>query len=110
VGVFGVVAYSVEQRTREIGLRMALGATRGQVVRFVLGANTRAVLGGLAIGLVASSLASRLLESYLFGVSRLDPLAHGAVLALFALAGVAATAIPARRATRIDPMAALRWD
>jgi predicted permease len=110
VGVFGVVAYAVEQRTREIGIRMALGATRRQVVRHVLATNTRAVLVGLAAGLVLSSLGSRLLESYLFGVSRLDPVAHVAVLALLALAGLAATVGPLRRATRIDPMHALRWD
>jgi putative ABC transport system permease protein len=110
VGVFGVVAYAVEQRTREIGVRMALGATRRQVVRFVLAANTRAVLAGLAAGLLGSLLASPLLESRLFGVSRLDPVAYGAVLALLACAGVAATIVPARRATRIDPMIALRWD
>jgi putative ABC transport system permease protein len=108
VGVFGVAAYAVEQRTREIGVRMALGASRGQVVRFVLAANSRAVLVGLAVGLVVSFLSSRLLESHLFGVSRLDPVAHGAVLALLACTGLVATLVPARRATRVDPLLALR--
>jgi macrolide transport system ATP-binding/permease protein len=110
VGVYGVIAYSVEQRRREIGVRMALGAAPYQIVRFIVRANARAVLCGLAVGLAASLAVSRLLQSSLNGVSPLDPLAYGAVLALLLLAGVAASAIPARRAARIDPLVALHYE
>jgi macrolide transport system ATP-binding/permease protein len=110
VGVYGVIAYSVEQRRREIGVRMALGAAPHQIVRFIVGANARAVLCGLAVGLAASLAVSRLLQTSLNGVSPVDPLAYAAVLALLLLAGVAASAIPVRRAARIDPLVALHYE
>ena len=110
VGVYGVIAYSVEQRRREIGVRMALGAAPLQIVRFIVRANVRALLYGLTAGLAASLAVSRLLQASLNGVSPLDPLAYGGVLGLLLLAGVAASAIPARRAARIDPLVALHYE
>jgi predicted permease len=110
IGMFGVFAYAVQQRTREIGIRMALGARGPQVVRFVLVSSSRAIAAGVIIGFPGAAAASKLIEGLLFGVGRVDPLAYGAVAALLAIAGLVATALPARRAARVDPMTALRWD
>ena len=108
VGVFGVLAYSVQQRVREFGVRMALGATLNDVVRAVVGNAVRLVAAGTAIGLAAAAFLSRLLSSVLFGVRPLDPLTFAAVTILLALTAVVATAAPAWRAARIDPAVALR--
>jgi predicted permease len=108
IGMFGVFAYWVQQRTQEIGIRMALGAQPSQVVRVVLSASAQAVLVGLAIGFVGAFAGSRLLHRYLFGLSPLDPISYGGAALVLAVASLAATYWPARRATRIDPIAALR--
>jgi putative ABC transport system permease protein len=108
IGVFSVLAYAVEQRTAEIGMRIALGARPAHVVRAILRAHGGALTVGLACGVAASVAAGRLLRSFLFGLSPVDPAAYAAVAALIAAAGIAATAYPARRATRIDPAVALR--
>ncbi len=109
-GVYGVISYSVERRRREIGIRMALGARSGELLALILRRNARPVLVGLVVGLAVSLAISKVLENLLYGVSRLDPLAHGAVLALLLAAAAAASAIPARRACRTDPVEALRHD
>jgi putative ABC transport system permease protein len=110
IGVFGVFAYVVQQRTREIGIRMALGARRAQVLHVVLGFNSRALVAGLTIGLASAAVGSRLLQRYLYGLSPFDPLAYGAVALLLALAAVIATYLPARRASKVDPIRALRYE
>jgi putative ABC transport system permease protein len=110
IGIFGVFAYWVQQRTQEIGIRMALGVRAAQVVRLVLGSSARAVSIGLAIGFAASVVSARVLRSFLHGLSPLDPVAYGAVVLVLAVAGLSATYIPARRATRIDPLTALRYE
>jgi hypothetical protein len=110
VGTYGVIAYSVEQRRRELGLRLAVGAAPRQVVRFVLHANTRPVLTGVVAGAGGSLLVARLLRGTFPGVSGLDPLVWGGVLAVLFLAGVAASVVPARRAARLDPASTLRFD
>ena len=110
IGMFGVFAYAVQQRTREIGIRMALGARPPQVVWFVLLSSSRAIAAGVIIGFLGAAAASKVIEGLLFGVGRVDPLAYGAVAALLAIAGLVATALPARRAARVDPVTALRWD
>jgi putative ABC transport system permease protein len=107
-GIYGVIAYFVSQRTQEIGVRMALGATTGSVVRLVLVTALRPVAIGATVGIVAALGASRVLSSQLFGVSRTDPLTIAAVLAtLFVVASVA-SAVPARRAAAVDPTRALQ--
>jgi predicted permease len=108
VGIFGVISYSAVQRTHEIGIRVALGAQRRDVFRLILGEGTKLALVGLGLGAALAFLATRLMASLLYGVSATDPATFGAVAML--LLGVAATAcyIPARRAMRVDPMAALR--
>ena len=110
VGVYGVVAYSVGQRTQEIGVRMALGAWAIDVLRMVLTEGMFLVFGGIALGALSALLLTRALQSQLYGVSAQDPIAF--VIAPTILAGVTLLAcyVPARRATRIDPMTALRND
>jgi putative ABC transport system permease protein len=108
VGVYGVTAYSVRQQTHALGLRMALGAMRGDVLRLVLGQGLRLALAGLAGGVVTALALSRFLAGLVYGLTPKDPITFGAVAALFLATALAATFLPARRATRLDPTAALR--
>jgi predicted permease len=110
VGVYGVVSYSVEQRRRELGIRIALGARPDQVARHVLRANGIAIAIGLAVGLAIAAAASLLLRSRLYGLSPLDPVAYAGVLGLLAIAGAVASIVPARRAARTDPIVTLHED
>jgi len=109
-GVYGVISFAVSRRTREIGIRMALGARPGQVMRGVLGQGMLLVSAGVALGLAAFQLAASLLESMLFGVSTRDLATYAAVVLGVALVGLAANYLPARRAAGVDPMRALRSD
>jgi predicted permease len=107
-GIYGVIAYFVSQRTQEIGVRMALGATAGSVVRLVLGQALRPVTIGAGVGVATALGASRVLSSQLFGVSRTDPLTIGAVVATLIGVALVASAVPARRAAAVDPTRALQ--
>lgn len=110
VGIYGVVAYSISQRTQEIGVRVALGAEPGTIVRLVLGDGLRLAVAGLVIGVVVAIAAMRVLRSMLYGVSPVDPLTFAAVALLVTAIALVASYIPARRALRIDPAEALRAD
>ncbi|HXE60033.1 MAG TPA: ABC transporter permease [Gemmatimonadaceae bacterium] len=110
LGIYGVIAYSVAQRTREIGVRVALGAARGTILRMVLRQGIVLAAMGVAAGALLALGATRLLSTYLFGVAPTDVVAFGGAAALLAAATVAASWIPARQATRVDPMIALRAD
>jgi len=109
-GVFGVMAYSVSRRTREIGVRVALGAATGDVLKMILGQGLRTVFIGVAIGITGSLVLTRTVESMLFGVTATDPLTFGGVTLLVVGAALMACYIPARRATKVDPMVALRYE
>jgi putative ABC transport system permease protein len=108
LGIYGVTSYSVSQRTREIALRMAVGATEQRVLRMVLGSALRTAGIGASIGIAAALFFARILSSMLFGVSAADPLTYLSVVALFGLIALAASALPALRASRTNPMTALR--
>lgn len=110
IGIYGVTAYSVAQRTREIGIRMALGAQRASVVGMVLRQGLGLTVIGLVIGMTAAAVLSRLLGSLLFGVPPGDPLAFGGAVGLFLGVGLLACLVPARRASRVHPMEALRYE
>jgi ABC-type antimicrobial peptide transport system permease subunit len=108
VGVYGVMAFSVRERAREIGVRMALGASSSSVFRLVLGRSLRLVGAGVAVGMVAASLLTQLLERLLFQVEPLDPWTFGGTALVLLAVAVAASSLPARRSMRIAPVEALR--
>ena len=110
IGMSGVFAYVVRQRTKEIGIRMALGARPAAISRLVLAGNSRAVIAGLVVGLGGALGASQVLRGSLYGLSPLDPIAYGGVVLLLAAAALTASYLPARRATRVDPVLALRHE
>jgi ABC-type antimicrobial peptide transport system permease subunit len=107
VGVYGVLSYSVSQQTREIGVRVALGARSSQVMRLIVGQGFRLAVTGLALGLIGALLLTRLLSSLLFGIGPYDLLTFSAVSLVLTTAAILACYIPARRATKVDPIAAL---
>jgi putative ABC transport system permease protein len=110
IGIYGVMAYAITQRTREIGLRMALGAQRADVIRLVIGQGMLLVLIGVVIGLAASFALTRLLDSLLFGVRPTDPLTFVGIAVLLAVAAMIACWIPARQAAKVDPLTALHHE
>jgi putative ABC transport system permease protein len=110
VGIYGVLSYTVAQRTREIGIRVALGATREHVLRDVLGHGLRLTAIGLAIGLIAAISGTRLLSALLYGVRSTDPVTFAAVSAVLLVVALFASYLPARRAMRVDPLVALRYE
>lgn len=110
VGIYGVMNYAVTRRTREIGIRMSLGATRGEVLRLVVGQGMRQAVTGSAVGIASALALARLMAGMLYGVRPTDPLTFGAVPVVLMATALAATAVPARKATRIEPLAALRHE
>ncbi len=109
LGVYSVIAYTVSRQTHEIGIRMALGANRRDVLGLVLRMGLRLIAFGLGAGLLASLAVTRVLASQLWGVSPRDPATLIAVAAVVTLAGLAACSFPAQRATKVDPVVALRY-
>jgi ABC-type antimicrobial peptide transport system permease subunit len=110
VGIYGVISYLVGQRTQEIGIRVALGARRWDVLRLVLSHSVNMAALGVVIGVVGSLALTRLMSKMLYGVSATDPMTFCAVAALLTLVAVSASYIPARRAMRVDPIVALRYE
>ena len=110
VGLYGVIAYGVAQRTREIGVRIALGARPGAVAKLVVGRGLTLALGGIVLGTVASAGTTHVLGALLYGVDATDPFTFAAIALLVAVIAVVASYVPARRALRIDPTEALRAD
>jgi putative ABC transport system permease protein len=110
VGLYGVLAYSVEQRTHEIGVRMALGAQENNVLRLVLGQGLLLTLAGVAVGMAGALATTPLIRAELFGIGSADPATYLALTVLLAAVAMAAGWVPARRATRVNPMVALRYE
>jgi ABC-type antimicrobial peptide transport system permease subunit len=110
IGIYGVLAYAVRQRTREIGIRMSFGASRGHVLGEVLWEGMRLALLGLAVGIAGAFAAGRILESLLHEVKPDDPAIFAATAGLLAGVALVACCLPARRAARLDPLAALRYE
>jgi len=109
-GIYGVMSYSVAQRTHEIGIRMALGAQRGDVLKLTIGQGLRLVVTGVIIGLAAAFVLSRVMSSLLFGISPTDPLTFITISLVLVSVAILASYIPALRASRVDPMFALRYE
>ena len=110
VGLFGVMSYSVAQRTHEIGVRVAVGAAKTDILQLILKEGMGITIVGIVVGLVGTLAVSTILKSQLYGVSARDPLTFLGVILLLAMVALAACYIPARRATRVDPMVALRYE
>jgi putative ABC transport system permease protein len=110
IGIYGLVSYSVSQRTREIGIRMALGAAQPHVMKLVLGQGLKLTLIGVAIGLIGAIGVTRLLSSMLYEVPPTDPLTFAGVTLLLGAIALLATYVPARRAVKVDPNIALRYE
>jgi len=110
IGLYGVIAYSVGQRTQEIGIRLAIGAQRSHVLRLIVGEGLELAMIGVALGLIASLLATRVLENMLFGVTATDPLIFAINAAIMIAIAVFACFVPARRASKVDPLEALRYE
>jgi len=110
IGIYGVISYTVSQRQREIGIRLALGAQRGNVVQMVLRQGANMALLGVAIGVGVALALTRLMASLLFGVTAHDPMTFAAVAALLLFVTLLACYVPARRASKVDPIVALRWE
>lgn len=110
VGLYGVLAFSVSRRVREMGIRMALGANAGAVIRLVLREGTLQIVVGLAIGLGLALATSSVLGTFIFGVQPQDPAVFGTIVAVIVAVGLGASYVPARRATRVDPIQVLRHE
>ncbi len=110
VGLYGVMSYSVAQRTNEIGIRLALGAQTRDVLSLIVSQGFKLVLLGLAIGLASAFALTKLISSLLFGVTTKDPLTFSAVAVVLGVVALLACYLPARRASRVDPLAALRYE
>ena len=110
LGIYGVISYSVAQRTSEIGIRMALGAQRGDVIRMIGATGVRLALAGTLLGAAGAFALTRFLSGLLFGVSAVDPLTFAAMAAALAAVTLLACYIPARRASKVDPLIALRYE
>jgi ABC-type antimicrobial peptide transport system permease subunit len=108
LGIYGVLAYLVARRTREIGIRVALGSTRAGVLKLVLREGFQLVAIGLLLGMIGAASLQKAVASEIYGLRALDPLVLASVMALLAIVALAACAVPARRAMRVDPMVALR--
>jgi putative ABC transport system permease protein len=109
-GLYGVISYSVAQRTREIGIRVALGACRSDVSRLVVGQGMKLALIGVAVGIIASAMLTRLVSNLLFGVTATDPATYVVTAGLVIVVSVLASYVPARKASRVDPIIALRCE